>query len=60
MASGHQDDQSWSSKFRRGWGVQAPSVLMLHPGPPTRASSGTLKEEFGGPGSQILDVLPGL
>lgn len=60
MASGHQNDLSWSSKFRRGWGVQAPSVLILHPGPTTRPCSGNLKEEFGGPGSQIPDFLPGL
>lgn len=56
MAVGHRSDQSWT-QFRMGWGVQAPSVLMPHPGPPTRASSGNLRDVHGSPRSQILDVL---
>lgn len=52
MALGQQSDQSWSSKFSRGWRVQAPSVL----GPLTRASSGNVQKGFGCPGRVWLSL----
>lgn len=44
MASGYQNDQFWSSKFRWAWGVWTPFPLMSHPGSLMRASSGNLRK----------------
>lgn len=40
MASGHQNDQSWSSMLRRELGYSGPTCSDAHPGPLSRASSG--------------------
>lgn len=39
MASDHQNDQSWSSVFRRELGCSGPTCSDAHPGLLSRASS---------------------